>query len=66
MGTNSSDVYRRETPEEFDKITSWYPSNSPTIYDYYQQAMADVRYDTSQHGGNNLPVLLIYCGAPDR
>ena len=62
----TSDTYRAENPEEFDLILRWRLADSPSLFEYYQQAMAGARFDASRDvGGITSPTLVIH-GAEDR
>jgi 3-oxoadipate enol-lactonase len=62
----TSDTYRAEHPEEFERIVGWRLADSPSLSTYYQQMRAGARFDVSGDvGGITSPTLVIH-GAEDR
>src|SRR5215203_1048558 len=51
LETATSDAYRTEHPEEFDRIARWRLADSPSMPDYYRQVMFGTRFDASRDVG---------------
>src|ERR671917_161021 len=65
LETATSDAYRAEHPEEFDRIARWRLADSPSLPDYYRQVMSGARFDASRDVGRiSSPTLGIH-GADD-
>jgi 3-oxoadipate enol-lactonase len=62
----TSERYRSENPEEFERIVEKRLSDSPSLASYYAQALAGSRFDdTDEVGRIGAPTLVIH-GAEDR
>ena len=62
----TSERYRAENPEEFERIVESRLADSPSLASYYRQAEAGSRFDTSAATGRiSAPTLVIH-GAEDR
>jgi pimeloyl-ACP methyl ester carboxylesterase len=62
----TSERYRSENPEEFERIVEKRLSDSPSVASYYGQALAGSRFDDSAEVGRiGAPTLVIH-GAEDR
>jgi pimeloyl-ACP methyl ester carboxylesterase len=66
LETATSDAYRTGHPEEFEQVVHWRLADSPSLFTYYQQAMAGARFDTSRHVGNITSPTLVIHGRDDR
>jgi pimeloyl-ACP methyl ester carboxylesterase len=66
LETATSEPYRDGHPEEFEQIVRWRLADSPSLYNYYQQAMAGARFDASRDVGNITSPTLVIHGAKDR
>src|SRR4051812_9790810 len=62
----TSERYRSENPEEFERIVAKRLADSPTLASYYGQALAGSRFDDSAEVGRiGAPTLVIH-GSEDR
>ena len=66
LETATSDAYRAEHPEEFDRIARWRLADSPSLPDYYRQVMSGARFDASRDVGRITSPTLVIHGADDR
>jgi pimeloyl-ACP methyl ester carboxylesterase len=66
LETATSDAYRAEHPEEFDRIARWRLADSPSLPDYYRQVMSGARFDVSRNVGRISSPTLVIHGADDR
>jgi 3-oxoadipate enol-lactonase len=62
----TSDTYRAEHPEEFERIVGWRLADSPSLSTYYQQMRAGARFDVSGDVGRITSPTLVIHGAEDR
>jgi 3-oxoadipate enol-lactonase len=62
----TSEHYRAENPEEFERIVEKRHSDSPTLASYYAQAKAGWRFDGSAQAGRIGSPALVVHGAQDR
>jgi len=66
LETATSDAYRAQHPEEFDRIARGRLADSPSLPDYYQQVISGAPFDASRDVGRiSSPTLGIH-GADDR
>jgi pimeloyl-ACP methyl ester carboxylesterase len=62
----TSERYRKENPEEFERLVEKRLSDSPSLASYYAQAMAGSNFDDSAAVGRiGAPTLVVH-GAEDR
>jgi len=62
----TSDAYRKQNPGEFEEIIRWRLADSPSLSDYYGQAMAGARFDSSREVGRIKAPTLVVHGKDDR
>ncbi|MGF1471711.1 MAG: alpha/beta fold hydrolase [Rubrobacteraceae bacterium] len=62
----TSEAYRVEYPEEFERIVSWRLENSPSLSSYLRQALAGVRFDFSREARNISAATMVIHGSDDR
>jgi 3-oxoadipate enol-lactonase len=62
----TSERYRAENPEEFDRIVEKRLADSPSLVSYYAQARAGSRFDASGEVGRISSPTLVIHGAEDR
>jgi len=65
LETATSEAYRAEHSEEFNRLVRWRLADSPSASAYYQQVMAGARFDISRDVGNIISPTLIIHGADD-
>jgi 3-oxoadipate enol-lactonase len=66
LETATSDAFRAQRPEEFERIVRWRIADSPSLSAYYEQMRAGARFDLSREvGGITSPTLVIH-GSEDR
>jgi len=66
LETATSDAYRAEHPEEFERIVHWRLADSPSLSAYYEQVRAGARFDVSRDVGSITSPTLVIHGAEDR
>jgi 3-oxoadipate enol-lactonase len=66
LETATSDAYRAQHPEEFERIVSWRLADSPSLSAYYEQMRAGARFDLSRDVGSITSPTLVIHGAEDR
>ncbi len=66
LKTATSEAYRAEHPEEFEKIIRWRLVDSPSLSAYYKQARAGSRFDVSRGVQRITSPTLVIHGAEDR
>ena len=66
LETATSEAYRAEKPEEFERIVRWRLADSPSLSAYYMQARAGSRFDVSGEVGSITSQTLVIHGAEDR
>jgi 3-oxoadipate enol-lactonase len=66
LETATSEAYRAEHPEEFERIVRWRLADSPSLSAYYMQARAGSRFDVSGEVGSITSQTLVIHGAEDR
>jgi 3-oxoadipate enol-lactonase len=66
LETATSEVYRAEHPEEFERIVRWRLADSPSLSAYYEQMRAGARFDVSRQVGSITSPTLVIHGAEDR
>jgi 3-oxoadipate enol-lactonase len=66
LETATSDAYRAEHPEEFDRIARWRLADSPSLPDYYRQVMSGTQFDASRDVERISSPTLVIHGADDR
>ena len=66
LETATSEAYRAEEPEEFERIVRWRLADSPSLSAYYMQARAGSRFDVSGEVGSITSQTLVIHGAEDR
>jgi 3-oxoadipate enol-lactonase len=66
LETATSDAYRAQHPEEFERIVSWRLADSPSLSTYYEQMRAGARFDLSRDVGSITSPTLVIHGAEDR
>lgn len=62
----TSEAYRVGHPEEFEQVVRWRLADSPSLSNYFQQAMAGARFDASRDVENITSPTLVVHGAKDR
>jgi 3-oxoadipate enol-lactonase len=62
----TSEAYRTERPEEFERIVSWRLADSPSLSAYYEQMRAGARFDVSRDVGRITSPTLVIHGVEDR
>ena len=62
----TSERYRAENPDEFDRIVEKRLADSPSLASYYEQARAGSRFDASGEVGRITSPTLVIHGAEDR
>jgi len=62
----TSETYRAENPEEFERIVRWRLADSPSLSAYYEQMRAGARFDASVEVGSITSPTLVIHGAEDR
>ncbi len=62
----TSEAYRKERPEEFERIVRWRLADSPSLSAYYEQMRAGARFDASGEVGSITSPTLVIHGADDR
>jgi 3-oxoadipate enol-lactonase len=66
LETATSDAYRAEEPEEFERIVRWRLADSPSLSAYYEQARAGARFDARADVEHITSPTLVIHGAEDR
>jgi len=66
LETATSEAYRAERPEEFEKIVRWRLADSPSLSAYYEQIRAGARFGVSHDVGSITSPTLVIHGAEDR
>jgi 3-oxoadipate enol-lactonase len=66
LETATSEAYRAEHPEEFERIVRWRLADSPSLSSYYEQMRAGARFDASQEVGRITSPTLVIHGSEDR
>jgi 3-oxoadipate enol-lactonase len=66
LETATSDAYRAEKPEEFERIVRWRLADSPSLSAYYEQARAGARFDARADVEHITSPTLVIHGAEDR
>ena len=66
LETATSDAYRAQHPEEFERIVRWRIADSPSLSTYYEQMRAGARFDLSRDVGSITSPTLVIHGAEDR
>ncbi len=66
LETATSDAYRAQRPEEFERIVRWRIADSPSLSTYYEQMRAGARFDLSRDVGSITSPTLVIHGAEDR
>jgi 3-oxoadipate enol-lactonase len=66
LETATSDAYRAERPEEFERIVRWRLADSPSLFAYYEQMRAGARFDASGEVGSITSPTLVIHSAEDR
>jgi 3-oxoadipate enol-lactonase len=66
LETATSEAYRAEHPEEFERIVRWRLADLPSLSAYYMQARAGSRFDVSGEVGSITSQTLVIHGAEDR
>jgi 3-oxoadipate enol-lactonase len=66
LETATSDAYRAQRPEEFQRIVRWRIADSPSLSTYYEQMRAGARFDLSRDVGSITSPTLVIHGAEDR
>lgn len=62
----TSEAYRAEKPEEFEKVVEWRLADSPSLSTYYQQLKAGARFDASREVGHITSPTLVIHGSEDQ
>jgi 3-oxoadipate enol-lactonase len=65
LETAVSTAYRSRHSEEFEQIVRWRLADSPPLPNFYQQAIAGARFDTSRDVRNIVSPTLVIHGADD-
>jgi 3-oxoadipate enol-lactonase len=66
LETATSEAYRAEHPEEFERIVRWRLADSPSLSAYYEQLRAGARFDLSREVGSITSPTLVIHGSEDR
>lgn len=66
LETATSEAYRAEHPEEFERIVRWRLADSPSLSAYYEQMRAGARFNISREVGSITSPTLVIHGAEDR
>jgi 3-oxoadipate enol-lactonase len=66
LQTATSESYRAEHEEEFERILDWRLADSPSDAAYYEQARAGAGFDLSRDVGHITSPTLVIHGAEDR
>jgi 3-oxoadipate enol-lactonase len=66
LETATSEAYRAERPEEFERVVRWRLADSPSLSAYYEQMRAGARFDVSHDVGRITAPTLVIHGAEDR
>lgn len=66
LETATSEVYRAENEDEFERLVSWRLADSPSDAAYYEQAMAGAGFDLSRDVGHITSPTLVIHGSEDR
>jgi pimeloyl-ACP methyl ester carboxylesterase len=66
LETATSDAYRTEHREEFERIVRWRLVDSPSLSTYYEQMRAGARFDVSREVSSITSPTLVIHGAEDR
>ena len=66
LETATSEAYRAERPEEFERIVKWRLADSPSLSAYYEQARAGARFDARADVEHITSPTLVIHGAEDR
>lgn len=66
LETATSDSYRAEHPEEFEKIIRWRTADAPSVAAHYEQAKAGASFDLSRDVEHITSPTLVVHGAEDR
>jgi 3-oxoadipate enol-lactonase len=66
LETATSETYRAERPEEFERIVRWRLADSPSLSAYYEQVRAGARFDASRDVGRITSPTLVIHGTDDR
>ena len=62
----TSEAYRAEHPEEFERIVRWRLADSPSLSTYYEQMRAGARFDVARDVGRITSPTLVIHGSEDR
>jgi pimeloyl-ACP methyl ester carboxylesterase len=65
LETAASAAYRSQHSEEFEQIVRWRLADSPSLTNFYQQALAGARFDASREVRNIVSPTLVIHGAED-
>ncbi|HSL01216.1 MAG TPA: alpha/beta fold hydrolase [Rubrobacteraceae bacterium] len=65
LETATSEVYRAERAEEFERVVGWRLADSPSLSTYYQQMRAGARFDASREVGRITSPTLVIHGSGD-
>lgn len=66
LETATSDAYRAEHPEEFEKIIHWRSADAPSFATYFGEARAGASFDLSRDVGHITSPTLVIHGSEDR
>jgi 3-oxoadipate enol-lactonase len=66
LETATSEAYRAERPEEFEKIVGWRLADSPSLSAYYGQMRAGASFDASREVSRITSPTLVIHGSGDR
>jgi pimeloyl-ACP methyl ester carboxylesterase len=66
LETATSDAYRAQRPEEFERIVRWRLADSPSLSAYYEQMRAGAQFDLSRDVGSITSPTLVIHGKEDR
>jgi 3-oxoadipate enol-lactonase len=66
LETATSDAYRAQRPEEFERIVRWRLADSPSLSAYFEQMRAGAQFDLSRDVGSITSPTLVIHGKEDR
>jgi pimeloyl-ACP methyl ester carboxylesterase len=66
LETATSETYRADHEEEFERIVRWRLADSPSLASYYGEAVAGSRFDVSGDVGHITSPTLVIHGSEDR